>query len=217
MFSFMQHRLSRFHGDPNEFFDFTGIFAESTWGDADPTGDAGTITIDAPSVTIDTLGRVSSNTIGPGQGGGVTVNADTVTLAEGASIRSETGGGGNGGNIIINATQALEIYSHVYVTGIFADSNGFLAFDQPGAAGNITINAPSVMVVGGQVSSNTSGSGNGGNITVNADNVTLTGIGISASTWGAATAATFSSTRPARLWSPMPALCECLRHGRHHR
>jgi filamentous hemagglutinin family protein len=137
----------------------TGILADSSDTDA-PGGTAGTITIDAGSITIDGTGRISSNTTGYG----------------------------TGGDIAVNVTGALEITgdpTSEFFTGISASTSSIVA--DSGDAGHVAVNAGSVVLSdSGQISSSTSGSGHGGNVEIhatgalsihgNADGINPTGI-----------------------------------------
>ena len=167
-----------------------GITSES-YGYALPAGRAGTITINAGSVTIGNSGEVSSDTTGSGSGGDVTINASSVALTNGDYISSSTSGPGNGGNVVVHATQALEIYGNpeLFQTGgIFAGSNGYA--EDSGDAGTITVDAGTLTVGAlGRVSSTTYGAGQGGDVTVNvAGALEITGeaSAISVSTYGGA-------------------------------
>lgn len=63
--------------------DYTQIAVPAT---GRQSGDAGTITISAGSVTVQNGAQIAGATSGPGRGGGVTVNAGALTLARGGLI-----------------------------------------------------------------------------------------------------------------------------------
>ena len=131
-------------GIPESEFD-TGISAN---GQPSATGDAGVITINAGSVTIDAAATDQNQTYGSGNGGDVTLNVAGTLAISGAP---DSG----------------------FVTGISADSQ----LGATGDAGTVTIDAGSITIdETGQISSNTIGSGNGGDVTVNvAGALTITG------------------------------------------
>jgi filamentous hemagglutinin family protein len=121
----------------------TGIFADSyaVYEPFAPGGDAGTITVNAGSITIDATGAISGATFGSGNGGDVTVNVDGALAITGDPDSPRLTG-------ISAATQAGE--------------NG-------GEAGQVTVNADSIMLANsGQIASSTFGSGDGGDVSVHA-------------------------------------------------
>jgi filamentous hemagglutinin family protein len=177
-------------GDGNTLHS-TGISAESVDG---ATGNAGKVTIDAGSVTIDGIGQLTSSTEGPGNAGDVTVNAENIALTNGGAIFSNTTGSGDGGNVVVDVAGALAITgdpASELFTGISAESvdgatgnagkvtidaasisiaemgQVTTSTDGPGSAGDVSLNTDSLAIAdGAQISSSTSGSGNGGNIVV---------------------------------------------------
>ena len=128
----------------------SGLFARTT-GTGAGAGNAGSVVVKAPHVTLTEGARISSDTMGPGRGGTVRVTAsDTLTLA-GASL--------NGG----------------FLSGLFANAQGTGA--DAGNAGSVVIEAPHVTLTeGAQISSLTTGPGQGGTVRVTAsDTLTLAG------------------------------------------
>jgi filamentous hemagglutinin family protein len=127
------------HGNTNPLTP-TGISADTSDYYLRPGGDAGTITIDASSVTIDGFGQIESNTYGTGNGGDVTVNAV--------------------GAVVITGHPDAD-----FSTGIAANTYSITG----GNAGEVTVNAGSIMIAdSGQIATSTSGAGNGGNVLVHA-------------------------------------------------
>ena len=72
--------------------------------------DVGTVTINTPSLLIDT-GFISTSTIGTGRAGDISVNVENLTLSNGGQITSNSsfGASGNGGDISVVATDSVHI------------------------------------------------------------------------------------------------------------
>ena len=78
--------------------------AMSSSSDFGATGNAGQITVSAPTVTITNSGHIFTTTTGEGTGGNITITAgQSATLTNGAGISASSTGPGNTGNIEINA------------------------------------------------------------------------------------------------------------------
>jgi large exoprotein involved in heme utilization and adhesion len=161
------------HGNGNAA-DSTGIFVESVDG---ATGNAGKVTIDAGSVTIDGVGRLTSSTEGSGTAGDVTVNAENIALMNGGAIFSNTAGSGDGGNVVVDVTGTLAITSDAD-SGLFTGISAESADGGTGNAGRVTIVAGSVTIDGmGRLTSSTEGPGNAGDVTVDASSIALSNGG----------------------------------------
>jgi subtilisin-like proprotein convertase family protein len=115
----------------------SGIVARAL-GQDEGAGAAGTIVVDASTLTLTDGARISNGTDGPGQGGTVRVTAESLTLAEQATLATETRGEGAGGNIQVRS-EALTIVKGATIS---AASGG------PGAGGTITINADTIDIDG---------------------------------------------------------------------
>ena len=128
----------------------SGIFATAR-GTGAGAGNAGSIVVEAPRVTLTEGAQIGSSTLGPGQGGTVRVTAsDTLTLA-GTSPDGR------------------------FQSGIFATAQGTGA--GAGNAGSVVVEARTVRIAdGARISSSTLGPGQGGTVTVTtADALTITG------------------------------------------
>ena len=89
-------------------------------------GNAGNLTISAPTLTLDG-GRIVSNTVGEGNAGNIDVQVGTLTLT--------------GGGQLFNGTGSLE-----FINGVptFTGTGG------PGRGGNLTIRATDSVVIAGR-------------------------------------------------------------------
>ena len=128
----------------------------------------GDITIDVRQLTLRDGANLSSNAFEEGKAGNVTVNAsESVKVIDGliefgfpSSISASTSGTGDGGDILIN-------------TDFFLLQNGGQVdtiTSSGGDAGNLTVNASEVEVIGGQfgsaLSTQTQGIGKAGNLSI---------------------------------------------------
>jgi filamentous hemagglutinin family protein len=158
------------------------------------SGKAGDVTVTADSLLIDGVGSfagiVTNTGLGSGRGGDIIVKADDVEIIRGGEISTGgLAGTGGGGSINVTATNKLLIdgtgsketfdldrfYGHKIFkgTGILAAAYG------SGDAGNITVDAPVLSIMGGgQIVAATFGTGNGGVVKVTtADSLLIKGTG----------------------------------------
>ncbi len=126
---------------------------------ATETGVAGSILVEAATVTLTGGARISSSSLGtagskPGRGGSVTVRATDAVMLAGGFIDPD---GSFSPSAILAVAQETEAGA--------------------GSAGNVLVEATNVMLTGGaQINSSTGGPGRGGDVTVHAtDTVTLAG------------------------------------------
>jgi filamentous hemagglutinin family protein len=156
------------------------------------TGTGGTVTINTGSLTLTGAG-VDSSTFGPGRGGdininatgdiklsaggflfseettgtgtpgNVTVQANNITASDGA-ISTDTFGPGRGGTISISATNSMSLSEAFSIT-----SSSLGREIGTGNAGDIIVSARVLSLSdGSQMTTKTSGPGQGGNLTVTA-------------------------------------------------
>jgi len=165
-------------------------------------GNAGHITILAPSIIVENGGGVVTSTSSTGNAGTITINANNLHLLSGGHINSgslieyqEFLPSGSAGSVTVQglATRAQAILIDGAGSGIFTDTQG------TGSGGSISIQANSVTLKnGGQLSSQTSGteaSAGGGSITVHGNQVQLnSGASITATSTGAANAGNINIT-----------------------
>ncbi|MCP4108160.1 MAG: filamentous hemagglutinin N-terminal domain-containing protein [Desulfobacteraceae bacterium] len=128
----------------------------------------------ASSITSYSYGEDSGNA------GDVLINAKEISCEEGGLIKAGTEGTGKGGNITIIATGKIELNGvnphgeneMGFSSGIASRSEG--QEQEPGKAGNITIEAQTLSVTDQAIITNsTSGSGDAGDITLKADTLKL--------------------------------------------
>lgn len=148
-------------------------------------GNAGTITINAPLISVGNGSLIVGPAQGNGNGANINLNTRTLKLVNGGQIYTTTTTAGNAGAINVNATE------QVIITGTDSTYNqrdsevsfninqhsGLFVNTTPsssGASGNINIRTSNLVVSdGGQISASASGTGNAGNIGINAGTVQL--------------------------------------------
>ena len=124
------------------------------------SGNAGTVTVSAGTVTVQGAARIASSTAGPGRGGSVTVNAGTASLSQAGSITTATSGSGNAGSVALNVGRGL------IIDGASAISSEAVP-TSVGSAGTVRVNAGDISISnGGVISSSTRGAGTGGSVQV---------------------------------------------------
>ncbi|MCC5668413.1 filamentous hemagglutinin N-terminal domain-containing protein, partial [Nostoc sp. CHAB 5784] len=142
----------------------------STWGG----GKGGNLNVDAQDVQIIASG-LFAGTNSTGDAGDLTIKTNTLLLKDGAQVSASTWSRGKGGNLSVDA-QDIEII------GTSADGrfgSGLLASAQAnsaGDAGDLTIKTNTLLLKdGAQVSTGTSGEGDGGNLSVDAQDIEIIG------------------------------------------
>ena len=139
-------------------------------------GDAGNLSISAPTLAMADRGTIDAHTAGDGNAGNIEVQAGTLTLTGGAHIEagsgvveykegvltySGTGGSGRGGDVTVRASESITL------AGYDSDFNGsWLASGtvNKGDVGRLSVSAPLLQMDGGGIFTNTLGDGNAGNI-----------------------------------------------------
>jgi large exoprotein involved in heme utilization and adhesion len=123
-------------------------------------GQAGSISVQANTVTVFNNGKISTQTTGNAGGGNITINASNILhLQNGIITTSVKGSTGNGGNIAINATNILYLQNGIITTSVKGTGNG----------GNITIEHPQFTVLNRGKIKAQADAGNGGNIRIVAE------------------------------------------------
>lgn len=165
-----------------------GEISAGTFG----AGRGGALSLSAFHLIIDDRGNRSaqgltglatqSNPFGRrgGRAGNLTLRAATVRVLAGGIISADTFGAGHGGDLTLSASE-LNIdgrgsSNSDLVTGVSADT--YSPVRGAGPAGNLTIRAGRVRVLGGGIiSANTFGAGHGGDLTLTAHEVTINAAG----------------------------------------
>lgn len=159
-----------------------GSISTATFTDA--TG--GNITVDAAeSVEVsgtspknpNLLSFISASTYGSADSGNINLSTGRLTIQNGAIIGAGSFATGAGKDVIINATESVEV---IGVTSNQAIGS-LLGVSTLGAgdAGNLSVNAPRVVVRdGGRIDASTAATGDAGSITINArESVEVSGVG----------------------------------------
>jgi large exoprotein involved in heme utilization and adhesion len=143
----------------------SGITASAT---STASGDAGSVYVTAPQITLTTGGQIASTTAGTGAGGSVSVTAPGALVLDGAGdpdtwiAASATGPqSGPGGSVTVNAN-SLTIKGEAQIASTTAG---------PGRGGDLDVIVASDIVLpdpGPQVTARSTGSGDAGSITVSA-------------------------------------------------
>jgi filamentous hemagglutinin family protein len=129
-----------------------------------PNGDAGSIAITAPALTLDNA-TVSSVTPGKGRGGSIELKGRDIAAVNETLLSGGALGDGPGGSISIAASRSITFEGK---SGIVNGTDG------AGDAGPVNLSAPVVTLSGENlIGTNAFGSGNGGPITIEAAQVIL--------------------------------------------
>jgi large exoprotein involved in heme utilization and adhesion len=180
----------------------SGLFSSAQIG----SGRAGNLSVSTPTLTMMDGGQISTSTSGPGQGGKLTVTATgsmsiTRQNSEGlqTGLFSSTNGSGDGGGLLVS-TPLLVMADGRITTDALASSMG--------NAGSLTLEVGSLRVTdGAQISSGTSGSGQGGNQSVTAtDSIFIAGQSSEGFQSGLFSSAQIGSGRAGNLSVSTPTL-----------
>ncbi|BAZ15787.1 filamentous hemagglutinin outer membrane protein [Calothrix sp. NIES-4071] len=132
------------------------------------TGNAGSITLSTPNLTIQEQARIAAETISKGNAGNINIDTNKLMIREGGIISSATTNEGNGGKLTVNATESVQVINNpneLGISGLFTQTQG------TGKAQTLTINTPVLIVQdGAQIDAGTDvgSTGDGGDLTVNA-------------------------------------------------
>jgi filamentous hemagglutinin family protein len=100
-----------------------------------PVGDAGTVSITTPNLTLKDGGAVSVTNDGSGNGGSINLTADSIQLKNQALIQAKTASG-DGGNISLGVGKLLQLRDNSQITATAAGN---------GNGGNVNINSPIIV------------------------------------------------------------------------
>jgi large exoprotein involved in heme utilization and adhesion len=150
----------------------SGVFGNALAG----TGGGGMVLVSAPHIEMaGSRIQVNSAAATSGPAGNIRVEADTLRLTGGAQISSNTSSAKQGGTVTVVARDTITLAGTSpdggTASGLFAAASG------AGDAGSVVVEAPRVALTGGaEISSRTSGAGQGGTVRVTAsDTLTLAG------------------------------------------
>jgi len=174
----------------------TGIISEAT---RTSSGNAGTININTDTLTIQSAGKISSDTQGSGNGGDIFISAQNIYL-DGKTSQQKTliasdalsGSSGNAGTVTVN-TKTLDIKnkaqisSDTYTGGNAGDiniavnertnlNNGAIGSSSYGSGlgGSVSLSSPLLTLDNGSsISASSSTNARGGDITLSANVLTL--------------------------------------------
>ena len=150
-------------------------------------GDAGTVTVNAATLSADGGGRTdfgtgifsNANSGSTGKAGSVAVTANVITLHDQGFINSSTYGTGNAGKVQVTGTGpassiTIDGGTDLNPTGILSEAES----GSTGAAGGVIVSVDNIQLLRtGQISSSTSAGGNAGTVTVNANTLSADGGG----------------------------------------
>lgn len=124
---------------------------------SNPTGNAGEVYIETPSLTLSNGGEVAVENQGSGDAGEILINSDSIRLLSSGQIVATTNGG-NGGNIDLMAS-SLFIADGSITTSASGQGNG----------GNILIDSDAVALLGDSTVSANAEQGAGGQVAIQTD------------------------------------------------
>ncbi|RUT09679.1 hypothetical protein DSM106972_001740 [Dulcicalothrix desertica PCC 7102] len=132
------------------------------------TGNAGSITLNTPNLTIQKQARIAAETINKGNAGNINIDTNKLMIQDGGIISSATTNEGSGGKLTVNATESIQVINNPNeqsITGLFTQTQG------TGKAQTLTINTPILILQdGAQIDAGTDirSTGSGGDLIVNA-------------------------------------------------
>lgn len=131
---------------------------------------------DADGYTAQLFTRTEESATTTGNAGNIQIDTEKLSLLDGTYIYTNTLGSGNAGNVLINARD-IEILGIGLQEGIPSTIQTAVFKGASGQGGQMTINTERLRVAqGGQLTSTTLGAGNAGNITLNAQSIDVVGL-----------------------------------------
>jgi len=135
-------------------------------------GDAGSVTIKAKNLLVDSA-NIASSAYPDSSGAGGNINldiADTLTILNGGEISAATFAQGDAGTVTINAGNLLvDRQDSPFLTGIASSANS----DSTGAGGNVNVTVADTLSLlnGGVIRASTFAQGDAGTVTISAGNL----------------------------------------------
>jgi filamentous hemagglutinin family protein len=149
---------------------------------SDGSGQGGNLIIDASdSVEVSGESQLSTQALGNGNAGDLYLSTKKLFVLDGGQLTSSTDGNGNGGNLNIFASDQVIIDGSLSPSGVFSISSG----KGTGNGGSINIKTRKIVVKDdGKISVGSQGSGAAGNLAINAHSVLLNDGFLDATTTG---------------------------------
>jgi filamentous hemagglutinin family protein len=149
-----------------------GAFSLLGTGSASGSGGAGNLTVRANTIDI-ANGALSAVTASEGDAGDINLVVDRLSIHDGGAISSGTTSSGDGGVIRIDAREVvLESSSNVPLRATITATTNSIGFDA-GHAGTIQLEAQTLRMRNGHISSSTAGPGDGGAIGIDVGQLAL--------------------------------------------
>ena len=136
-------------------------------------GNAGSVSINANSITFSSQGNILSNASGSGNVGNVNITANSLSLTgENTTINSNTSSQGNAGDINLEIDEFINLSDSSFITAGSTNPGG----NTTGNSGSININTERLTITNNSfVSVNNLGSGNAGDIEISGGVLNLDG------------------------------------------
>ncbi|MDY6939400.1 MAG: S-layer family protein [Cyanobacteriota bacterium] len=133
-----------------------------------------------PILTFGTA--IATGTLASGDAGDLTIDARTLSLQGGAQINSGTIGSGSGGNLRIDASESVTLtggqtVQATAVTDNFINTSITTGTVTTGAAGDLILTTPQLTLDDGAfIAAETFGTGRGGSVKIDAETIELSGV-----------------------------------------
>ena len=179
---------------------FTNSFSQGDAGNINIEAGDGTVSLDDSSLVTSVLSGTiqGEDLVGNGNAGDININAGSISLTNGTQINSSVSSGiGDAGEVNLNAEDTVLLDNSSISTPSSITEETIESLEEalgseitdlssPGASGNTTISANSVVITNNaQISSATPGIANAGNVEINANSLSFTDGGqINSSTSG---------------------------------
>ena len=145
----------------------TGIFSATVGG-----GDAGSVTLEAPAITIADGAIVASSTLfGGGNGGEVTLRGGRIRVGDGAFVdtTSAYSPGRDAGRVTLVASESIEVFGRHPADAAQPSRVASASLGSAGDAGAVTLHASQIVLRdGGRIATNAEAA-DGGNVTIQAN------------------------------------------------
>lgn len=139
------------------------------------TGQAGNITVNSPSLTVETGGIIESRSEGPGKGGNIAVNTERLEMTSGGKLSTRSLQSGDGGNVSVSGPDPESHNDAADSVRLSGEYSGMRAGTSgTGNAGTISVTAKEMSVTdNASVATSASDKGNAGAIALNVGNLDL--------------------------------------------